>query len=465
MASAEAPLTFGRYEALFHIASGGMAEVFAARLRGPHGFEKLVAIKRLLPDLADEQFVTMFQDEARLAANITSPHVVQTLELGRHEDDGALYIVMELVVGVTLYEICVAVLDSTLGALPVPFVAEALAQAARGLDDAHNATTPTGQALQVVHRDVSPQNLLVGADGRVRVTDFGIARAVMRSTKTQVGQLKGKVAYLSPEQSRGQPLDRRSDVFAAGVVTWEALTGRSLFNTGDPLETVQRVRDLPIPSPRELRPDVPKELERIVMWALERDPDKRCPTAARYARALRDAVPDRPSPRKMAAFVQQHGGPSLRKIQEELKRAQAKDRALMVQPSRSSSRLIPLHRPTDERSRVLGLPTSGAPTSTVPPPSRSDEKRETLPDKKEKKPQRDLSTAVIGKPVDPEPSPGRTDLPAPADKRARGRAYVVIGIGIFAWLAAAVLLYFALRSKPANDQPVLPRNTPSASSE
>lgn len=468
MSGPHAPLTFGRYEALFHIASGGMAEVFAARLRGPHGFEKLVAIKRLLPDLADDHFVQMFQDEARLAANITSPHVVQTMELGRHEEDGALYIVMELVVGVTLYELCVSVLDSTIAMLPIPLVAEALAQASRGLDDAHNATTPTGQPLHVVHRDVSPQNLLCGVDGRIRVTDFGIARAVSRSTKTQVGQLKGKVAYLSPEQSRGEGLDARSDVFALGVVTWEALTGRSLFNTGDAMETVRRVRDLPIPSPRELRSDVPKKLVDVVMWALERKVDRRCPSAARYARALREAVPERPSQRKLAAFVQQHGGTQLQRMQDKLQEVnqQPRERTMMIRMQRMGSRLVPLAQPTGERSRVFGLdkqlPSDAPPAEAKPKKARTDPTPVIDPGRKKDirpppKKQRDLSTALMpdGEPLDP--SAGDARALAPADRRARGRALAFVALGLGAWLLAAVLLYFALRSKPERQQDILPR--------
>src|SRR5687767_8991750 len=201
-----APLRFGRYEALFKIAAGGMAEVFAARIRGEAGFEKLVAVKRMLPHLADDpDFVTMFLDEARVAATIGSPHVVQTLDLGR-ADDGALYIVMELVVGVTLADL-VGHDHNRLQPLPVAIAAEIIAQAAQGLDDAHEAVTPAGDHLEIVHRDISPQNVLIGVDGRVRVADFGIARALFRMTQSETGRVKGKCAYFSPEQAVGKPLD------------------------------------------------------------------------------------------------------------------------------------------------------------------------------------------------------------------------------------------------------------------
>ncbi|NCQ62094.1 MAG: serine/threonine protein kinase, partial [Myxococcales bacterium] len=184
----------GRYEMLFRIASGGMAEVWAARVRGEAGFQKLVAIKRMLPNLAeDEDFVAMFLDEARVAANIASPHVVQTLDLGR-DDEGALYIVMELIVGVTLGRVLKAATKAR-RVVPLGMGVELLAQSAHGLHDAHEASTPLGEHLEIVHRDISPQNILLGVDGRARITDFGVAKAVMRLTQTDAGRIKGKFAY------------------------------------------------------------------------------------------------------------------------------------------------------------------------------------------------------------------------------------------------------------------------------
>ncbi|MCB9613708.1 MAG: serine/threonine protein kinase [Sandaracinus sp.] len=447
MAARSAPLTFGRYEALFHVASGGMAEVFAARLRGPHGFEKLVAVKRLLPTLTDDSFVTMFLDEARLAANITSPHVVQTLELGRAEDDQALYIVMELVVGVTLFDLCVSLLDE-LGATPVAAMVELLAQAAMGLHDAHEARTPTGQPLQVVHRDVSPQNLLVGVDGRLRVTDFGIARAVMRSTQTRAGQLKGKVAYLSPEQAAGMSLDRRSDVFALGVVAWEALTGRSLFNTGDAAETVRRVREIRIPGVRELRPEVPESVERVIGWALERDRDLRCPSAQDFATALQEAMPERPGPRELSALVETHGGPSLYRILEQIENVHAGKDATVSRPppEKSGSRIVPEAEPTQDR--ILG------PSERPPAPS-SSSSEVVLPAPPPVGPrQRDLSTHMVT-PETMVPSAGVARAP-----RVR-HGKVFLAIGVLAWLSAAGILAWSLSgSRSASDGPVLRETAP-----
>ncbi|MBZ0119946.1 MAG: serine/threonine protein kinase, partial [Sandaracinaceae bacterium] len=247
MPERKAPGVYGRYETLFRIASGGMAEVYAARSRGEAGFQKLVALKRMLHHLTDdERFVTMFMDEGRLAANITSPHVVSTMDLGR-ADDGSLYLVMELVVGTTLSTLLRNAARAG-GGIPIDIGVELLAQAAQGLHDAHEARTPFGAPLHIVHRDISPQNILVGTDGRARITDFGVARAIMRRTKTSTGEFKGKLSYFSPEQCADRNLDRRSDIFSLGVVAWETLTTRRLFHAENPLAVLERVTRMPIPA-------------------------------------------------------------------------------------------------------------------------------------------------------------------------------------------------------------------------
>lgn len=323
---AEGDWTFGRYEALFRIAAGGMAEVFAARIQGESGFQKLVAIKRMLPHLAfEEQFVNMFLDEARVAANISSPNVVQTLDLGRTED-GSLYLVMDLVVGITLSTLLRN--EATRSQhVPIPFAVEMIAQAAHGLDDAHEARTPTGTHLGIVHRDISPQNILVGIDGRARVTDFGIARAIMRRTATNTGQLKGKFSYFSPEQALGHQVDRRSDIFALGTVAWETLTSCRLFHHADnPLVSLERVKAMPIPAPCELRPEIPKALSDAILGALERDPDRRFQTAADFEAAVRAGAREtgpHPSTRQLAAYVQEAGARSLARLQQKIEQALA----------------------------------------------------------------------------------------------------------------------------------------------
>ena len=298
-----------------------MAEVYAARVRGEAGFQKLVAVKRMLPQLADdEEFTTMFLDEARLAANISSPHCVSTLDLGRAEDR-SLYIVMELVVGVTLAKILKWSVKNR-HPIPVPVAVELICQAAHGLHDAHEAKTPLGQPLEIVHRDVSPQNVLVGVDGRVRLTDFGVARAVQRMTETIAGRVKGKFAYMAPEQLTAQAIDRRADVFSLGVVAWEFFTGTRLFLGEHPAETMDRVRNMPILAVNEVRSDIPPLIAEVIAWALERDPNERCPSAREFELNLRQAAQksgiesDRDG---VVRFVQGAGGKSLDKMRNNIK--------------------------------------------------------------------------------------------------------------------------------------------------
>lgn len=309
---------FGRYEPLFRIGLGGMAEVYAARIRGEAGFQKLVAVKRMLPHLTgDQKFVDMFLDEARLAANISSPHVVQTLDLGRADDD-SLYIVMNLVLGVTVSEI-LRYLATEKKFIDTGIAVELIVQAAQGLDDAHEAAAPSGEPLSLVHRDISPQNILVGTDGRARVTDFGIAHAILlRRTETQVGELKGKFAYFSPEQALGKNLDRRSDIFALGIVAWELFTGRRLFK-GTPLQQLEKVKRCEIAAPASLRPELPEALSNAIMQALAADPDDRFASAASFASALRrvgGSFEDIPGPRAIGRFAAEVGGDRIERIRQ-----------------------------------------------------------------------------------------------------------------------------------------------------
>ncbi|AKF11576.1 serine/threonine-protein kinase [Sandaracinus amylolyticus] len=321
--------SYGRYETLFRIAAGGMAEVYAARARGEAGFEKLVALKRMLPHLSsDERFVAMFMDEGRLAANISSPHVVSTLDLGR-ASDGSLYLVMELVVGVTLTTLVRNALRAG-EKIPIDVAVELIAQAAHGLHDAHEATTPYGEPLHVVHRDVSPQNILIGADGRVRITDFGVARATQRSTQTTTGEIKGKLAYFSPEQCANSPLDRRSDVFSLATVAWETLTGDRLFFADNPMAIFERVSKMPIPDASSLRPEVPAPIAAVIARGLARDRDARFASAGDFERALRDAARacDVVAPSgEVSRFVRAHGGDSLAKMEARIRASHATSEA------------------------------------------------------------------------------------------------------------------------------------------
>ncbi|MCA9604356.1 MAG: protein kinase [Myxococcales bacterium] len=353
--------TYGRYQTLFRIAAGGMAEVYAARVRGEAGFQKLVALKRMLPHLTDDdRFVTMFMDEGKLAANIDSPHCVSTMDLGRAED-GSLYLVMELVVGTTLSTLLRTAAKRG-ESVPPAVACEILAQAAQGLHDAHEARTPFGAPLQLVHRDVSPQNILVGVDGRVRITDFGVARAVLRRTKTSTGEFKGKLSYFSPEQCADRDLDRRSDLFSLGVVAWETLTTRRLFHAENPLAVLERVTRMPIPSAHSVTPTVPDGVAGVVAKALERDRDLRYPSALEFARALRAAALEAfgpPDPAAITELVERYGGEPLQQMQASLKESLANPSALDTIPL--------LDEPTEISSGIVMRPDEQGPATPRPP--------------------------------------------------------------------------------------------------
>ncbi|MFK8001413.1 MAG: serine/threonine-protein kinase [Polyangiales bacterium] len=304
------------YERLFLIASGGMAEVWVGRRRGEEGFQRLVALKYMLPSLVDdEHFVEMFTDEAHLASNIASPHVVHTHDL-RRDDAGGLYLVMDLVVGSTLASLYRSATQQK-KRLPDSFLVEVAAQTALGLDDAHRAKTVTGKDLEMVHRDVSPQNIMVGLDGYARMTDFGVATALHRRTRSQTGELKGKYRYFSPEQCLGEGVDARSDIFALGIVLWETVVGRRLFMGSNPVEIMDSVMHRPIPMVTEIRPSVSSELADVIARALQRDSAERFQTARAMSHALR-AIGSRPERDDLTRVVSEFGGPELDALRTQL---------------------------------------------------------------------------------------------------------------------------------------------------
>jgi len=314
-----------RYELLFRFAAGGMAEVFVARQRGEGGFLRPVAIKRMLPALAEEpKFVDMFLDEARLAALVQSPYVVPTLDCGKDEE-GSPYIVMELVVGVSLSQALRGAVEKRKH-VPPTVMAEVIGQTALGLFDAHHARTPTGQPLEIVHRDVSPQNILIGVDGRARLTDFGVARALERVSRTSTGEVKGKLSYFSPEQARMEHLDQRSDIFALGVVAWEMLVLERLFSRDNPMAALQAVLTERIPDVRELNPDIPERLALVVARALERDLSLRYQTARDFADDLRAAVGKPATAGEIGLWVEEGGGPRLATFRKKIESAFTRER-------------------------------------------------------------------------------------------------------------------------------------------
>jgi eukaryotic-like serine/threonine-protein kinase len=274
----------GRYRVVDDIGVGGMATVHLGRMDGAGGFQKWVAIKRIHPHLVEnEQIIKMFLDEARIAASISHPNVAQVFDLGSHEDTH--WIAMEYLHGEPLREVLRHVMEVG-PALEAPLAARIIADAAEGLHSAHELRGKDGQPLNLVHRDVTPHNLFLTYDGVVKVVDFGIAKVAGRLSTTQAGTLKGKIAYMAPEQIRGKDIDRRTDIFALGVVLWELTTGRRLFRMDTDLETVERVQACVVPPPSSMSYDYPVELESIVMRALQKRPEDRYQTARDFSRAL-----------------------------------------------------------------------------------------------------------------------------------------------------------------------------------
>lgn len=282
------PVPFGRYELLRRIDVGGFAEVFEARVRGVMGFEKRVAIKRVLPHISeDRQMVEMFIAEAKIAVQLQHPNVAQIFDLGRVED--SYFIAMEFVEGRDLHAIWKR-LGEARAAMPPEAVVYVFDKVCDALHYAHFAQSPDGRPLQIIHRDVSPKNILVSSSGEVKVIDFGLAKATGRGIHTQVGIVKGKLAYMSPEQSRGHELDRRSDVYAVGICMWEMLTGKRLFLRKSDIDTLQAVQIGDTVPPNRVNPAVPPALNAIVMHALTPDRDQRYSTAMALQEDLRAFV-------------------------------------------------------------------------------------------------------------------------------------------------------------------------------
>ncbi len=274
----------GRYVILKHLASGGMADVLIARADGIEGFERHVVVKRIRAEHAkDERFIEMFLDEARLAANLHHQNIVQVHDIG--EADGEYFFAMEYLHGEDLRKILSAVSKSK-SHMPLGYVVAIVSAAAAGLHYAHERRGGDKKPLNIVHRDVSPSNILIGYDGSVKVVDFGIAKAAMRTVETKSGSLKGKVSYMSPEQCKGSPIDKRSDVYALGVVLYELSTTTRLFKGENDYLVMDAIVNGKIPLPRVRRPDLPNELSTIIMHALSSDPTRRFQSADELRQAL-----------------------------------------------------------------------------------------------------------------------------------------------------------------------------------
>jgi serine/threonine protein kinase len=289
---------FGSYEIYEELGAGGLASVHLAR---SPAIKNPVALKRLYRHVADiRELVGAFIDEARLARYLRHPGIARVYEYGRIK--GTYFIAFEFVPGPTLQQLqrhCAA----HVGRVPVPVVLEIACQLCDALDHAHNLCDEHGQPLRIVHRDVSPSNVIVSSSGQVKLIDFGLAKTKQSTVHSQVGIIKGKVNYIAPEYISGH-LDSRCDLWALGVVLHELLTGRRLFNDPDNLVTLERVRSLPIPAPSRSNPDVSLEIDRIVLTALERDPAKRWQNAAAMRAALQRHAGRRPTPQQLVIWLE-----------------------------------------------------------------------------------------------------------------------------------------------------------------
>jgi serine/threonine-protein kinase len=283
------PIQFGKYTLFERIGRGGMADVYKGRVSGPQGFERTFVVKRILPHLSDDAtFIKMFVEEAKLSARLAHPNIVQIFELGAVE--GEYFISMEYIRGRDLSETMRAIWK-TMGPPRPELVAYIGREACRALSYAHSLADERGRPLGMIHRDVSPSNIMMSYEGAVKLLDFGIAKALGEAPETtKSGTMKGKYAYMAPEQTEGDDVDHRIDIFSCGIVLHEVLTGRRLFKGQNDVLTIERVRRCDVPPPSQQNPMVPPELDAIILRALQRDRDQRWATAADMADALDDVV-------------------------------------------------------------------------------------------------------------------------------------------------------------------------------
>jgi serine/threonine protein kinase len=296
------PRQLGRYEILEHIGQGGMAEIYLACARGAEGFVKPVVLKRILPHRAsNREFLQMFLDEARLAATLDHSNIVQVFDIG--EEEGEHFFAMEFLDGEDV-SCLTRELAKTDRQLPLEHAIRVVQGVCAGLHYAHEKVGADGAPLRIVHRDVSPQNIFITFEGEVKLVDFGIAKSTQQLLATQQGVLKGKVPYMSPEQCRGAPVDRRSDIYSAAVILWELTVGRRLVKGGDDVAMMEIITEQDAPTPSSLRPEYPPELEHIVMKGLRRQRDQRHQTAQELQLELEGFARERKLPVSPVALGQ-----------------------------------------------------------------------------------------------------------------------------------------------------------------
>jgi eukaryotic-like serine/threonine-protein kinase len=370
--------TLGSYQLLSQLAVGGMAEIYIARTHGVGGFEKLVALKVIHPNFsADPEFVQMLVDEAKLSVQLTHANIVQTFDLGRVDEQ--YYIAMELIDGIDLYKLLRRASEREID-FPFEVAAFIGAEVAQGLDYAHRKRDARGRPLKIVHRDVSPQNVLVSFDGEVKIVDFGIAKAALRGQQTAAGVIKGKYYYMSPEQAWGDPIDARTDIFSAGILLYEMLVGQMLYMEEDLERLLDVVRKAQIAPPSAHRAGVPAALEQIVMRCLKKRADDRWPTAGELGQALQQFLhsfaPDF-SRARLATFV--------REVMGDDPTAAERDARSSTAHAPNAAGIISAIEVRDENSLIFSLsdlkpePEAGKPRPAPPPTPPSQPRRADIP--------------------------------------------------------------------------------------
>jgi serine/threonine protein kinase len=348
---------YGRYRLIKRLASGGMAEIYLAQEEGQE--RRPVVVKRILPHLAESpDFVKMFLNEARIAVHLNHPNIVQIFDLG--EANGTYYLAMDYIHGEDVRRVWKR-LEHLGRGMPVMLGCRIVIEACRALQYAHAQRDIAGAALGIVHRDVSPQNILLTFQGEVKLVDFGIAKAATQGPATRSGVLKGKYAYMSPEQAHGKRLDRRTDIFAAGVILWELVTGQRLFKRGNDIQTLNAVMACEVRPPSELNPKLPTDLDAVILKALAKDPDERYQEAGELQRALEGWLADhglRAGPHEIGKFMRTVFADRL---------AQEKARGELVLEEAGAEGGGPTDEQLEIRERLAAiLPT--APMSLPPPP-------------------------------------------------------------------------------------------------
>ncbi|HYO71200.1 MAG TPA: protein kinase [Archangium sp.] len=358
----------GKYEIVTRLFVGGMAELFLAFTAGPGGFRKFVALKQILPDIQkDEHFVRMFLDEARITAALAHANIGQVFDLGQEGEE--LYLAMEFLAGQNLEQILQASLKQQ-RPLPLGFSARAVRDACLGLHYAHHFTDPSGKPRPVVHRDVSPKNVMVTFEGHVKVIDFGIAKAKGRLGRTQVGMVKGTTGYMSPEQVQGsEQLDGRSDLFCAGIILHELLCGRRLFTGAHEGAVMLKIAAAEVPSPSSLNPRVPEALSQVVMRAMAREPERRFASGREMARAIEAACgPELFHEEQLATVMRQLFEDKLQKTRALLESANGLEQDTGVSKPAVQLGAPDKDEPT-ERVRRVSPPAPAAPPRVAKPPS------------------------------------------------------------------------------------------------